>query len=262
MTTHPTDGELRAYLDGESPPREGERIAAHVDRCAPCAAREAELRAAEAEASRALAPLDPRVDPTPARARVRRSLAGHGEGNGRVAPDRWPVARAAVVVLALAVAAGAAAAIPGSPLRAWVDAARERLTEPDPAPQVPAGTAPREGREEPAGVRIEASAGSVRIVLAEVGPGTRIRVRLVDGAGAGVFGGPGTRFRTGPGTVEARVSGDEVRVEVPRSATRASVTVNGRPFFLKTGDRLELPGPVRDTVESEFRFRLPGGGEV
>ncbi|HSR41039.1 MAG TPA: anti-sigma factor [Longimicrobiales bacterium] len=250
MTTHPANGELRAYLDGEAGSEDARRIGRHMEECAPCGVRVSELRSAEADVSRALVALDPAVDIPAARARVRRRLAGAGRGTRRLVGS--PLARAALLVLALA--GGAAAAIPGSPVRAWLGAAWERIAGDSPAP-APAPDA----QEEPAGVRVEPAAGAVRIVLLGAGPGTRIRVRVVESPGAAVFAGPGTRFRSGPGSVEARLQGDEVRVEIPRDALRATVTVNGSVFFRKTAEGVELPGPVQDTVESEFRFRLPGG---
>ncbi len=139
-------------------------------------------------------------------------------------------------------------------MREWLGVAWERIGGESGAP------APAPEQEEPAGVRVEPSAGAVRVVLRGAEPGTRIRVRLVDQTGAAVFAGRGTRFRTGPGSVEARLEGDEVRVEIPREALRVTVSVNGSVFFRKTTEGVELPGPVQDTVESEFRFRLPGGG--
>lgn len=250
MTTHPTDGDLRAYLDGEAPAEDAGVIRRHLEGCAPCASRAAELRSAEGLVSTALEGLDPAIDAEGARAQVREKLAGGGRRRTRPAA-RWSLARAALLILALA--GGAAAAIPGSPVRAWLGEALERIGGESPAP------APASGEDELAGVRVEPSAGAVRVVLVGAGPGTRIRVRLVERTAAAVFAGRGTRFGTGPGSVEARLEGDEARVEIPRAALLATVTVNGSVFFRKTTEGVELPGPVQDTVESEFRFRLPGG---
>lgn len=251
MTTHPTDGELRAYLDGEAPAEDAGEIRRHLEGCAPCGSRAEELRSAEGLVSKALEGLDPAIDAEEARAQVREKLAGGGARRWTRPAARWSLARAALLILALA--GGAAAAIPGSPVRAWLGEALERIGGESPAPT------PASGEAELAGVRVEPSAGAVRVVLLGAGPGSRIRVRLVERTAAAVFAGRGTRFRTGPGSVEARLEGDEVRVEIPRAALRATVTVNGSVFFRKTTEGVELPGPVQDTVESEFRFRLPGG---
>jgi len=276
VTPHPTAGMLRSLLDGELSPSEEERVRAHLQECAECrraleeSQREAEL------VEHATSAIDPPVDVKGARARLQRRLGeeedretGGPESEGRREADRrgtkvpglGSLARAALLILALA--GGVSAALPGSPVRGWLERVWEAIVAPDEAPEPreeEPTEEPDEGEPEEAGIRISPAEGRLRIELIGAESGAQIRLRLIDGPGGGVFAREGTRFETGPGSVVARNPGDRVRVEVPRDADDVEVTVDGRTLFRKVGDGIELPGPRGDTLDSEFHFRLPDGG--
>lgn len=269
--THPDEGTLQAHLDGETGGPDSERIREHLAGCAACAARLRELEADRAAVARAVARLDvpPPVDA--ARMELRDRLAarsgtaewgGAGEG-GRAGPlSRRALARAAILLLL--VAGVAADRLPGSPFQGWLGelAGQVRSAFAGGADDRPDTTADAPAGEAESGVRVSPAGGRVRIVLTGLPPGSRIDVRLVDGAEAGVRGMGGGRYRTAPGLIEVVEPGAGVRVEIPREVPSATVEVDGRVYLRKEGGRLEVAGPATDSTEAELRFRTPGGDDA
>ena len=235
MNRHLGEGTLQALLDGALPPGERPAAEAHLAACGECAAAARELRALNERAS---------------------ALLAMGDVPAPVAQAQMSL-RAAVLVLALA--GVAAAAVPGSPVREWLEdavlPAKKETLAPSVgrAPAPPPRQAPAPGA--PTGVSIRPDAGAVRVVLSGASPRLQVTARLVDGDRAEVLARgravPGARFRTGPGRIEVVGAGPgEIEVAIPRAARAASVEVNGRVLVAKDGDSLRVLVPAGE----------PGGG--
>src|SRR5690606_20679058 len=125
--------------------------------------------------------------------------------------------------LVLGFAAVGSAAVPGSPVREWLDTAVRGIVGmvAEEAPVAP----PAPEREVTAGVSVAPHAGHVRIQLEGVSPEATLHARLTDAAQASVqvIGeAEGVRFRTGPGRIEVRQIGAvELLIELPASVQDA-----------------------------------------
>lgn len=262
---HVAEGTLQAYLDGELAAEENAAVERHVAACVECAAELASLRGAAYVLATSLARADqPLASDDVAHAfQLVRAHAGGLPGSARrwltgAAPStRSALLRAALFLLGLA--AVASAAIPGSPVRAWLAGAWQEaaslFSEATPGPR--AGPARSVG--DGAGVSVLPRDGRVRIVLRGPDARTRIHVRLVDGEAAAVRadGGAATaRFTSGPGHLELEGGGPgAVRIEVPRAAVWASIEVDGRPYLLKDGADVRILAPLADSGGTEVVFR-------
>lgn len=254
---HPSDGRLLAYLDGELPPAVRERVSEHIGRCGACAAEVEELTRIVSHVSDGLSALD-RPAPDTAYADVVRRASSSQTASGL----RWRrMARTAAAVVVLL--GGVAAAVPGSPLRAWIERSVDevarlfRAEEPSPSGQAAEeGTAAGEA-DDLTGVAVALSDGRIRVDVHRLAPETVVRVRTVEEPHAAVWG--GSQYRTSSGRVEVMdATGKELRVDLPRSADRALVTVEGVEVARLEGGRLvPLTSPV-DSSESSYTFR--GGG--
>lgn len=248
---HPDEGRLLAYLDdelGAEERREVERWLREV----PGAAAELEaVRRRNELVTATLARVPVRIaDPDRVRERLRERVAepvGRTPVRRRSWQNRSGLAQAAVLVLFLA--AGAAAAVPGSPVREWLGDAFDGR-EPTDEVAVTAGT--DEGRDHP-GVRIRPVEGRLLVVLTGLRGGD-LEVKLVDEDRGAVYAPPGSRFRSGDGRVEVDVEGGPVRVELPRAAREASVRVDGLVYVEKRGERVEFPGPEGKVETDIYRF--------
>lgn len=248
MNSHLGEGTLQALLDGELPPGERSAAEAHLAACGECAADARELRALHERASALLATGDVAAPVAQAQMALRARRARRGPWGGEA---RRALLRAAVLVLAFAGAA--AAAVPGSPVREWIEQAvlpAKKAALPPAHGRAPAPP-PREAATPgaPTGVSIRPDAGAVRVVLSGASPRLRVTARLVDGDRAGVLArgraASGARFRTAPGRIEVVGAGaGEIEVEIPRAARAATVEVNGRVLVAKDGDSLRVLAPA------------------
>jgi anti-sigma factor RsiW len=270
--SHPAEGTLQAYLDGELPRADRAEVERHLEGCAPCRDAAEGLRAAAASLTGALALLD-RPAPT------ERALAAASRQRWRrwVGVDAGQVLRRAAV-LVLGVATVASATVPGSPVRGWI-AGLLHGGAPASAPAggsvaaggpggatgvpAPAAGAPEAGAApdaSAAGVSVLPELGRVRVVLTAPSPDLRIRVRLSDDPYSDVRAtglASGARFRTGPGRVEVSGAGaGEVEVVIPRGARSAVVEVDGRAYFRKDGEGIRLLAPASDSSDSEVVFTV------
>jgi hypothetical protein len=248
---HVDEGILQAYADGELADEERGPVELHLRICLACRATMTELQALARDFSGAVDLLQPAVQGSiyaPADTRRPR----------RPGAVRRALPRAAVFLVG--VAAAAAAATPGSPVRGWV----ERWSAP-PAPTAQALPPEQAALPPPevvpeAGVSVEPLDGAVRVALRGAADEVLVRAEVVEGPRAGVYA-VGTaataRFRTSPGAIEVDdVKGGEVRVELPRAARSASVTVNGREYVRKEADQLRLFVPSADRSTSSISFRV------
>lgn len=258
MTIHPNDGLIRAFLDDELERVGRQDLQAHLDECAGCRGLLQELRSQSDLVSLALGRLDADPPTDLALASLKRRISAAAQPSHNLRGLR----RAAVIAFLLL--GGAASALPGSPVRQWISSGWDRiagrgtsqeraiLPVEDPVPSL---------TSEEAGAGIGVAGGVVELRVEGLPEGEEITVLLVDGDQAGIFGPPSTRFRTEEGKVEAFATEGGIRVELPRSARRATVIVNGAPYLRKSGDSLEILGPVKDSAAAEIRFlgRAAGG---
>ena len=251
---HPDEGRIRTFLDGEAG-SESSGIQAHLQTCSRCAA----LAEKQEEAMAILAQGLSLGDVPPVPEQVFRRVLRHRGGSPASRPllRRHLLKAASIAVL---LTAGAAAAFPGSPLREWLfrdgGSGLEEETAEGPGTLPPAGQ--REGIGEMVGASMPVKSGGMTIRILEMGEGTEVRVRLVEGDRAGVFAGEGTRFRTEETVMEARGAPGPLTVEVPRGASRVEVLVGGDLIFRQMGGVVETPGPVIHRTDQEILFRLPG----
>jgi hypothetical protein len=258
---HPLDGTLQSFLDGELTPGECGETARHLAECGACAIRLEELRVAAGVFSGASARLE-----EPARLELAQERLQWVARRRRATAARRVLARAAMVTLT--VGAAAAAALPGSPLRAWVTGAWETLaTYVSPAPPAPVATVP--GAEDPAqplparvgGISILPAEGRIRVALENPSPEAEIRVLLVEGERAAVRTegeAAHARFRSAPGQIEIVGAGaGRILIELPLRLHVGVVEVNGRPYVVKEGATLRFVGPALDTIGGEVQFRVP-----
>lgn len=248
--THPDEGTLQALLDGEVAPPEHQALTRHLGGCERCRGELEELRLAFERSAGALALLD---RPAPAGA--------HREFTRRRGRYAWGPALRRAAVLLLFAATGAAAAVPGSPLREWlsgrIGGAPESASAPAAAPAAQPAPAPE---APPAGVSVRPSEGVMRVALVRPSAGLRVRVRVseeemvrVSARGAAA----GARFRTRTDRIEVVDGGPgDVWVEVPRSVRHFSLEVDGRVLLTKDGEQLRLPGPAADTTGPEIVFEV------
>lgn len=231
---HLDDERLERLLHGELAADDSAAARSHLVACAECRARVAAAERDEREVFDLIGAVD---HPVPA---VTVGQVLKRAGARRRTWHRW--AAAAVLVLALG---GAAYALPGSPLRRWVDAAMERVAGggtggivPDPVPVDPppedgAGIAVAPG----AGLLIEFAGpevgGSARIVLSDA---SEVIIRAPTGAAT---------FRSEAARVAVHRSGTRARfdIEIPRSAPRVEVQLGTRRIFLKDGTRTTADVP-------------------
>lgn len=239
---HMDDGVLIAFVDNELAPPDRAETAEHVLGCPACRERLDELKAASATLTGALTALHTSPDLDTAWSRVEERLGGPGR-----AWTARSLVRAAGLILV--VAAGASAAVPGSPVRAWI---RTAVTAAPPT-AAPAGTL-----DTTSGVSIAPVDGRIEIVVVEPGAGTRLRVRAVDAEQATVeVPDPATppEFRTSPGRIEVQGVSGLVQIDVPRSAQDVRVLVNDQAYVTGSGAMLRA-AVTAETRDGELMFRL------
>ncbi|MDX1567431.1 MAG: zf-HC2 domain-containing protein [Longimicrobiales bacterium] len=256
---HPTTGELRAFLDDELSPERSSTIGDHLAGCASCRSLRRRLQDEESVVREAMAQMIAEPDLSRARREIRRRTTLGGRGT----PRRSELLRTAAVLFLLL--GGITAALPGSPVRAWLldlwDGESIAPRTPAAVDAAPGETPGRQGPDsgEGAAVRIDPSEGAVRIELSGVREGTRVRVRFVEGGRAGVSASGAGAFRTGAGYLGVRDPGDTVTVEVPRGVSVAEIRSDERILLRKTGDSLDFPTVTPEADGDAFVLTIPDG---
>jgi anti-sigma factor RsiW len=251
---HTTEGTLLEWLDGRLPASEYSRVEGHVAQCTGCTAELDRLRLLSATFAGAMELLDP-----PALTRAAYAAVLRRRSHWRGADTRRTLARAAVLVLA--VAGIASATLPGSPLRAWledrlglnthvtVSGAHAPSTLPAPAPAAEPASA---------GIAILPINGAVRIVLNNADPALRVRVRLAEGEIVDVRAtgaAADAQFRTGPGRISISDAGaGEIQIALPHTVARATVFVGTKPYLIKERGQIRVLAPAADTAGAEIIF--------
>lgn len=217
-------------------------VRTHLDTCADCRARVDAAAHDDSEIARLLGVLDappPRIDPATLRARARADTTTPRGGWGR-----W----AAAVFLAAGIA-GAAYAVPGSPVPTWLDTLRG-------APAAPtARQAPPSRPDAPAGIAV-ASTGRLAIVFTPPLPRGEVRVRLTADALLHVQAVDGDAAFTARGEgidVASRSDVARYEIRIPRDAPSLRIRFGDTLVFEKTGDRVTSMVPA----EADGSYALP-----
>lgn len=227
---------LHAELDG--PARQA--VAAHLATCAECQAQVAAANAEEAWVRARLAVLpEPRPLASPAGLRARASSL-----------RRW---RWAATILLSCAAAGAAYAMPGSPLPGWVERIAEWISPPgrSPAPEPPAA-APAA----PSGIVLPVEP-SLTIRLHGGAAGSEARVVVVDSGGITVRVRSGqAAFTTSAGllVVNASGAGTGIEVELPRGAPMVRIEAAGQRLLLLRDGVVESAASADDAGIYRLEF--------
>lgn len=245
---HVEEGTLVAIRDGGLVSADAH---VHVEECAACQAALADVRDRAEAVADALGSLvaDAPVDVEAAKAEVRRRLderraAAHKQTPGLVGA----LGRAAVLLL---MAAGVVYALPGSPLRGWLD----DLASPTPAsaPVEEAGPTPAEG------VELDVPAGGLRIILTSVESGQRLEVTWSGGERARLVAASGSRYAVASGSVTAELAPGTVRLVLPRSSGSVTVEAGGRMLLSSVEGDLEVLGDVLSRDADRVVVSMGGG---
>ena len=241
--SHIDEGTIVSLRDGSLMTGEASE---HLSDCPRCHTALADARRRAVLIAGSLSALDTPVDTGSAKAAVRARLDSDREGRRTRPQTRWHLGRAAAVLL---VAAGAAYALPGSPVRGWVF---QTDAGPVPTPALEGGV--QETRQD-GGIEVNVPAGRIHIVLTGLATGSDLEVVWVDAATARIAAAAGSSFSFAEELAEARVAPGPVRVELPRFASVVSVEVDGRMYLQRNlrrtrGDRTGggargRPYPVR-----------------
>ncbi|HSM60525.1 MAG TPA: hypothetical protein VK849_06985 [Longimicrobiales bacterium] len=236
---HPTDAQLLVSFDAG---HEGDAaVRAHVATCAPCGARQSELRAELRDTLASLADLAgpaPRPDPDVLIARARR------RGRRRI------LARAAAVVALLAVA-GTAAALPRSPLRRWIEHVRAPAEQAVPtADSIPVPDAF-------SGLALPADA-ALEVVLPATGVAGGVTLRVADESVVRVRSSdPATAYAVSPGVLGLATDADSVELEVtlPEGLPGLVVRLGARVVVRWPSADAARAAPPGDAVRTPFGGR-------
>jgi hypothetical protein len=238
---HVEEGVLQAYLDAEVTAGARAEIDKHLQSCSACNAELHRLRSASVLFSHALKQAD--VAAPVLAAQVQLAAAHKLE---RKLPTTVPapqprraLARAAMFIVGLA--AVASAAVPGSPVRAWISTALTRAGLLD-DPQSSAGPAltgeapaVERGTPEPTVFFIEPVDGRVRVVLTNVKPAATVTVQPTDASRVEVEvtgAAAKAHFESTSGRLAITgVEGGTVVVKVPRSLPNATVEQDGQTIY-------------------------------
>ncbi len=205
---------LHAELDGAA----RQEVAAHLATCAEC---QAQVAAAEAEESWVRGRLAVLPEPGPLA-----SMAGLRARASSLRRWRW----AATILLSCA-AAGAAYAMPGSPLPGWVERIGEWISPPG---RTPAPESPAAAPAAPSGIVLPVEP-NLTVRLRGGAAGSEARVVVVDSGGITVRVRSGqAAFTTSSGllVVDAGGAGTGIEVELPRGAPMVGIETAGQRLFL------------------------------
>jgi hypothetical protein len=247
MTLHLDDARvvmLRDTLPDENPldPRD----ASHLRACAACAAELEDARVRLSVISDALGALDLPVDVAAAKAAVRARLDDRRPRAASPGLNRSiPIGRAAAILL---LTAGAAAALPWSPISPWRTVPTTTTSTPTATPEA---SAPAAGAST-ASVTVDVT-DRIEFVVRSAAAGSPIEVVWRDDTAASVAAPDGSSFALGAGRVEVDASAGAIHIEAPRGADLA-VTVNGRTFLERTAAGLTVAEPAVSVTDDGLRF--------
>lgn len=230
--THATEATLVAIRDGALVDAD-ESI--HVFGCEVCTDELDRVTARSVRVGRALDDDDISIDIEAAKASVRARLDRKRAAERPRRRYHLPLGRAAALLL---VAAGAASALPGSPVREWIG-----LGTAD-GPTAPT-TATSQEVPTPSGIEVAVSARGITVTLRGVPAAEQVQVVWLDEQLARISAADGSSYTFADGRAEAVVTGGPVSVALPRSGP-AMLEINGTVVLSRSGETLTLPlGSVR-----------------
>ena len=244
---HLDDEQIQRVLHGELAPPAKEALSRHLQECLHCQAQLEEAARDEEWIFGLLRQADhatPVLDAETVAIQAQDEVGGWGR-------------RVAGILLAVAAAGGIAYALPGSPLRAWVESVAKWIEGPAP-PSLPA---PPEKRPPtpPATSGIAVAPGERFVVhFADTQAEGTVRVSLTDGPDviARVLGGA-PAFTTGAGrlTIENQGSTADFEIDLPRDAPWVEILIGKHRLLLKEGARIVTDAPA----DAGGRYLLPLG---
>jgi len=223
--THVAEGTLLAIRDGALVDTDD---TIHVSGCEVCSSELGRISERAERIGAALRSLDTTIDVERAKASVRARL------DRKLAAERprrrfaLPFGRAAAVLL---LAAGAASAMPGSPVREWLGFG--------PSAAVPAETAVPQSAG-PTGIEVPVSDQGITIALRGVPVAEEVEVMWIDEPLARISAADGSTYRMADGRAEAVITGGPVSISLPRTGT-AVLEINGAVVLTRSGDAVSLP---------------------
>jgi hypothetical protein len=265
--THVDEGTLLAHLDGQSGDGR-EEVAEHLAACPRCAAELRSLSDMTAELRGALFLTDVPAPIEAARARVlgtrpavSRPQVRHARQGFHLGPFRVGLLQAAALALVLAGVVGAA--IPGTPLRLWVESVIAAVTgaddepvavtpaDPAPAPSVPEVTTPAVDE-----TRVQAVNGRVHVVLRDPPPNARIVIDLSDDDRATLSA--TASFEQSAGRLEAFSIGEgDIEITLPRAGITGTIEINGRIVVQREAGEYTYLAPGATRQGSVVVLRVP-----
>lgn len=166
----------------------------------------------------------------------------------------WSRRRSVAAAAMLVLVAGGAAALPGSPIRAWIGDAMGGAPEPE------VRTATVDG-EAMAGVAVGLRDGRVEIILRAPRPEAEVEIRVGGEDRVELQAPVGTRYSTAPGRVEADLAGagdGPLLILIPSSAREVHLAVERRPIMTWSGGTFRLEeGIPAETRGEAMVIRLP-----
>jgi len=249
---HLDEEQLQRLLHGETLPRAERSSREHVAGCADCRRRLAEAEREESE----MVALFRAMDSPPPPIRAEAVAARARMVAARAHRFAW-LRRAASLLVAVGIA-GAAYAMPGSPVRGWVDAIVRQIggrSEPSAVAPVPSDSA--------AGVSgISVLPGQRLLVLFKTAQdGGQIHVWLTDGPEVQVQAPVGAAtFASGADQllIENRGFPATFEIRIPRDAPWIEIRVGGDPVFRKQGPRVTTTGSA--SASGGYLLRLTASG--
>lgn len=234
---HLDEEQVQRLLHGELSGAADKSAREHLAGCPTCRERIALARREEDDVHALLRELDHRPPRVRAGALV---LAAHGRGAA------WR-RRAAGLLVAMGVA-GAAYALPGSPVPRWVESVVERIGSLGGPPARTPAAPPPEATPSPLLIEPESTGGiavapgrALLILFTSAQDEGRVLVSLSDGAEVRVLAPAGAAtFTTDVNRLLIDNTGSTATftIEVPRAAPRVEVRVAGKRIFLKEGPRV------------------------
>ena len=212
--SHVSEGTLLAIRDGELVSTD-HRI--HLESCGQCMNAMASARARSTQIEEALAGVSTPVDLAAAKEAVRARMDARRAVERPRGRAYGHLGRAAAILL---LGAGAAWALPGSPVRDWLQ------------PSAPAVEHGAVAATEPT-IAVEASGIEVRttdafsVILTDVEAGIPIEIILLEGAVSRITAPAGSTYSFADERIEASLTEGPVRIEIPRSLTTVLIRVNG-----------------------------------
>ena len=246
---HLDEERLQRLIHDELGAWEKDEAFRHVATCEDCRRRLVEATKEETSVHELLRDVDTPVPDVFADAIARQAAAVAPVVRSQLAA--W-LRRAAAVAIVVGIA-GAAYAIPGSPVRGWIHDITEKVAG---RPETPA-PAPRPGRTGVSGVAV--APGDRLTILFEPGAkGAELRIDLTDDTDAHVHGPAGAAAYTSSAgylLVRGLDSTAVFQVMIPRSAPWVEIRAQDERVFLKEGPRVTTQG---SRMGDHYVLPLPG----